>query len=276
MFLFCLCLGGLRKWPPFHGSRSLEEMKIQKASCQMGGCEVTKRYNCWFLLTNEQPVMLQGDKSASQSSMQLYGPWIMDPSAFTECFVPSAVRGRQVGDGMGGGRNGCFWGRPDFASLCGKTLYFPGFWPKTGVPQKRPFLPPPHPIPQLTPPGMQRKHQVECNQSHAGHCPERHVPIFLPSNECSCSHWQQPGAACPRSPCAKMAMDGTSALGHAPSTAESLRKKFRKDPGNALRAVLRVSLTMDGTSTQACSNSRPLRKLGVTFKRATMPCPSFP
>ena len=40
-------------------------------------------------------------------------------------------------------------GRPDFAYFCGKMLYFSGFWPKIGAPQKQPFLPPP--IPQLTP-----------------------------------------------------------------------------------------------------------------------------
>ena len=34
--------GALRKGPPFHGSRSSREMKIQKASCQMGGREVTR------------------------------------------------------------------------------------------------------------------------------------------------------------------------------------------------------------------------------------------
>ena len=41
----------------------------------------------------------------------------------------TGLRGRQVGVGMGGGRNGCFWGAP-FASFCGKMRYFPGFWPK--------------------------------------------------------------------------------------------------------------------------------------------------
>ena len=40
---FYCSLGALRKGPPFHGSRSLREMKIQNASCQMGGREVTGR-----------------------------------------------------------------------------------------------------------------------------------------------------------------------------------------------------------------------------------------
>ena len=35
--------GALRKGPPFHGSRSLREEKVQNASCQMGGREVTRR-----------------------------------------------------------------------------------------------------------------------------------------------------------------------------------------------------------------------------------------
>ena len=30
------------KGPPFHGSRSSREIKIQNASCQMGGREVTR------------------------------------------------------------------------------------------------------------------------------------------------------------------------------------------------------------------------------------------
>ena len=34
--------GALRKGPPFHGSRSSREIKIQNASCQTGGREVTR------------------------------------------------------------------------------------------------------------------------------------------------------------------------------------------------------------------------------------------
>ena len=33
--------GVLRNGPPFHGSRSSREIKLQNASCQMGGREVT-------------------------------------------------------------------------------------------------------------------------------------------------------------------------------------------------------------------------------------------
>ena len=35
--------GPLRKGPPFHGSQSSGEMKIQNASCQTGGRDVTGR-----------------------------------------------------------------------------------------------------------------------------------------------------------------------------------------------------------------------------------------
>ena len=35
-------VGALRKGPPFHGSRSSREIKIENASCQMGGREVTR------------------------------------------------------------------------------------------------------------------------------------------------------------------------------------------------------------------------------------------
>ena len=57
------------------------------------------------------------------------------------------VRGRQLVDGMGGGWNGCFWGAPILHLFGGKMLYFPGFRPKIGAPQERPFLPPPIPSP---------------------------------------------------------------------------------------------------------------------------------
>ena len=39
---FAAKIGALRKGPPFHGSRSSREIKIQNASCQMGGREVTR------------------------------------------------------------------------------------------------------------------------------------------------------------------------------------------------------------------------------------------
>ena len=57
------------------------------------------------------------------------------------------LRGRQVGDGMGWWLERPLLGRPDLASFCGKVLCFPGFGPKIGAPQKRPFLPPPIPSP---------------------------------------------------------------------------------------------------------------------------------
>ena len=34
---FVAIAGALRRGPPFHGSRSAREIKIQNASCQMGG-----------------------------------------------------------------------------------------------------------------------------------------------------------------------------------------------------------------------------------------------
>ena len=51
---------------------------------------------------------------------------------------------------MGGGRNGCFWRAPVFASFCGQSSIFCGFGqnrgtPKTAVPTTT------HPIPHLTP-----------------------------------------------------------------------------------------------------------------------------
>ena len=37
-------------------------------------------------------------------------------------------------------------GRPDFAPFCGKMLYFPGFWPKSGRPKNgRSYHHPSHP-----------------------------------------------------------------------------------------------------------------------------------
>ena len=40
---FWALFGALRKDPPFHGSRSSREIKLQNASCQMGGRKVTRR-----------------------------------------------------------------------------------------------------------------------------------------------------------------------------------------------------------------------------------------
>ena len=44
---------GVAKGSSIHGSRSSREIKLQNASCHMGGCEVTGRLNCFFLRENE-------------------------------------------------------------------------------------------------------------------------------------------------------------------------------------------------------------------------------
>ena len=49
----CANLGRCEGGPTFHGSRSSKEIRIQNASCQMGGREVTGRLNCFFLQENE-------------------------------------------------------------------------------------------------------------------------------------------------------------------------------------------------------------------------------
>ena len=51
-----------------------------------------------------------------------------------------------LGDGMGGGRNGWFWGAPILHILVEKRCIFQGFGQHRGAP-KRPFLPPPIPSP---------------------------------------------------------------------------------------------------------------------------------
>ena len=45
------------------------------------------------------------------------------------------LRGRQLGDGMGGGRNGHFWGAPIFGQNPGKYSIFQGFDAKSGRPK---------------------------------------------------------------------------------------------------------------------------------------------
>ena len=60
------------------------------------------------------------------------------------------IRGRQLGDGMGGGRNGHFWGAPIFGQTLKNTAFFHKKVqnrgaPKTAVPTTT------HPIPQLAP-----------------------------------------------------------------------------------------------------------------------------
>ena len=42
-YVFSCLFGALRKGPPFHGSQSSREIKLQNASCQMGGRESTWR-----------------------------------------------------------------------------------------------------------------------------------------------------------------------------------------------------------------------------------------
>ena len=66
-------MGRRAKGPPFHASRSSREINFQNAGCQMGGREVT--FDKLLLSAGKGVVAkLQGDKSASQSSMELYYP----------------------------------------------------------------------------------------------------------------------------------------------------------------------------------------------------------
>ena len=60
------------------------------------------------------------------------------------------LRRRQVGDGMGGGGNGCFGGRPDFAYVCGKCRILQDFGQNRGPPEAA-VPTTTHPIPHLTP-----------------------------------------------------------------------------------------------------------------------------
>ena len=76
--------GALRKGPPFHGSRRSREIKLQNASCQMGGREVTGRWNCFFLRENEW------SRSYKATNQHPSLPWnfithgFLDPSSFPE------------------------------------------------------------------------------------------------------------------------------------------------------------------------------------------------
>ena len=44
LFFFRARMGRCEKGPPFHGSRSSRKIKIQNASCQMGGRERSRSY----------------------------------------------------------------------------------------------------------------------------------------------------------------------------------------------------------------------------------------
>ena len=58
----------------------------------------------------------------------------------------SCLRGRQMGDGMGGGRNGCFWGAPILHLFMEKCFIFQGFGQKLGRPKNgRSYHHPSHP-----------------------------------------------------------------------------------------------------------------------------------
>ena len=80
--LLAICIL-FRKGPPFHGSRSSREIKNQNASLSWS-YKVIK-----LLLSAGKWVVakLQGDKSASQSSMELYYPWISGPLRVSWWFV---------------------------------------------------------------------------------------------------------------------------------------------------------------------------------------------
>ena len=80
-----LVFKALRKCPPFHGSRSSWETKTRSARCWMGVREVMGRQNC-FSLEEWVVAKLQGDKSASQSSMELCDPWISGPLCISWVF----------------------------------------------------------------------------------------------------------------------------------------------------------------------------------------------
>ena len=69
----------LREGPPFHGSRNQREIETQSASCQIGGREVTGRYNRFLLQENE--------RSRSYKMTNLYPKLydgFLDPSASPE------------------------------------------------------------------------------------------------------------------------------------------------------------------------------------------------
>ena len=63
----------------------------------------------------------------------------------------SLLRGRQLGDGMGGGRNGRFWGAPILHLSVEKCCIFQGFGQKSGRPKNLAVPTTTDPIPQLTP-----------------------------------------------------------------------------------------------------------------------------
>ena len=69
-------------------------------------------------------------------------PWIMQAGF---CRL-TKVRGRQLGDGMGGGRNGHFWGAPIFGQNPEKYSIFPLKYAKSGCPKNsRSYHHPSHP-----------------------------------------------------------------------------------------------------------------------------------
>ena len=82
--LAILWIGALQKGPPFHGSRSSREMKIQNASCQMGGREV-RRWQKLLLSAGKWVVAkLQGDNQHPSLPWNFITHGILDPSAFPD------------------------------------------------------------------------------------------------------------------------------------------------------------------------------------------------
>ena len=72
--------GALQKGPPFHGSRGSREKKIRNASCQMGVvAKLLRDKTASFCREMSGREVTPREKSASQSSMELYYPWISGP-----------------------------------------------------------------------------------------------------------------------------------------------------------------------------------------------------
>ena len=89
--------GALRKGPPFHGSRSAREIKIQNASCQMGDREVTRWWNCFSKFSAGKCHWVVASYREINWHRNL--PWnftthgFLDPSAFPELnFAILAIR----------------------------------------------------------------------------------------------------------------------------------------------------------------------------------------
>ena len=138
-------------------ARSLHRY-VQRHICviHLGDCSMDKRHALKERHAHAKRLqLLYGARVVPDRMLQLFG------LNFTDGTMEVVAHSSETADkvGMGGGRNGCFWGAPIFHVFVENWCIFQGFgqnWgaPKTAVPTAA------HPIPHLTPLRFSRRFAI--------------------------------------------------------------------------------------------------------------------